>query len=334
MKNTQINAAGYVKAITLLVVMLSPWTVVDLSVVWGQETLSIMVREDSWVKGNKVYLRDVAIIQGAPALQKRLGMIHLAFAPGPGKDKTLQGSWIASKIRSDKWLPENTSLKIPEYIRVRRTSQFIDNDTLFRFYADYIATKLENQGSDYKILRFKVIGNGPLPEGDWEIDMMNRNNNDLMGYVSLSAIVRVNEKQERRLVLSGWIDRFEEVVCTAGPLERGTILTEADLRLERRNVSKLPADVMTSLEFLVGKRLKRAAKAGTVLLAHRVEVPPLINKGDRVTIVAESDSLLITAVGVAKEKGSAGEQILVKNLLNNKEIAASVVDSGTVKVHF
>jgi flagella basal body P-ring formation protein FlgA len=39
-------------------------------------------------------------------------------------------------------------------------------------------------------------------------------------------------------------------------------------------------------------------------------------------------------MGVAKSQGSAGDQIRVKNLMNNKEIAAAVVDSSTVKVHF
>jgi flagella basal body P-ring formation protein FlgA len=53
-----------------------------------------------------------------------------------------------------------------------------------------------------------------------------------------------------------------------------------------------------------------------------------------VTIVAESSSLRITALGVAEGQGSEGEYIRVKNLLNDKVIAASVVDSSTVRVPF
>ena len=210
----------------------------------------------------------------------------------------------------------------------------MDEETLFRLYADFIAQKLEKQEANYEILRFKVIGNGPLPEGEVDVELTNRKDGALMGYVSLSAVVRVNGEQERRLVLSGWIDRFEDVVCTVEPLERGTILTGEDLCLEERNVSKLPTHVVNSLESLIGKRLKRSVNAGTVLLATAVDVPPLINKGDRVTIVVESSSLRITALGVAKGKGSAGDYIRVENLMNNKEIVASVVDSTTVKVHF
>jgi flagella basal body P-ring formation protein FlgA len=155
-----------------------------------------------------------------------------------------------------------------------------------------------------------------------------------MGHVTLPASVKVNGKQVRRLILSGWIDSFEEVVCASQPLTRGTILTPEDLSLEKRNVSKLPANVLRSSEFLAGKRLKRSVKEGTVFLANAVDVPPLIKKGDRVTIVVESSTLRITAAGVAKGQGSAGEQIRVQNLMNDKEIFAAVVDSSTVKVNF
>jgi len=334
MKNTKSALTGYFKAASLVTMILAQWTILNFSVGWAQTASCIVVKEASWVKADKVYLKDVAIIDAPPALQERLGMIHLAFAPNPGKDKTLHGSWIASKIHSNRWLPSDTIVKVPEYIRVERTSQFIEDDSLLRRYTDFIAQRLGRQETDFRILRFKVSGNGLLPEGELEVEVRNRAEGDFMGYVSLPAIVKVNGEEERRLILSGWIDRFENVVCTSRPLARRTILTEEDLCLEKRNISKLPTNVLQSSEFLVGKQLKRSVDAGTVLTANVVDVPPLIKKGDRVTIVAESSCLRITALGVAKGKGSAGEYIRVENLMNNKEIVASVVDSSTVKVHF
>jgi flagella basal body P-ring formation protein FlgA len=69
-------------------------------------------------------------------------------------------------------------------------------------------------------------------------------------------------------------------------------------------------------------------------LANGIERPPLIKKGDRVTIVAESSTLLVTASGIAQDQGSAGDQILVRNHMSDKDIIASVVDASTVKVEF
>jgi len=65
-----------------------------------------------------------------------------------------------------------------------------------------------------------------------------------------------------------------------------------------------------------------------------VELPPMVKRNDRVSIVAESESLRITAVGEVKESGSRGERVKVVNLNSNKEIFARVLDSKTVRVEF
>ena len=310
------------------------WTITMASAGWAQTSPRVSVHDESWVKGDKVYLKDVAVIVGDGTLQERLGIIQLAFAPKAGKTRTLQGAWIASKIRANRWLPENTVLHIPEHVQVTRLSQVIDNESLFRRFADFVSKRLEGKGIDFRILRFKVVGNGPIPEGDVDLDITNRTERKLMGHVTLPVSVHVDGKQVRRLILSGWIDRFEDVVCAVQPLDRGTILTQDHLSVEKRNITKLPANVLKSKGFLVGKRLKRSVKEGTVLLTNIVDVPPLIKKGDRVTIVAESSSLRITVLGIAKDQGSAGEQIRVKNLTNDQVIVASVVNSSTVRVRF
>jgi flagella basal body P-ring formation protein FlgA len=187
---------------------------------------------------------------------------------------------------------------------------------------------------DFRISRFRVVGNGPLPEGKLRVELTDQAGGRRMGHVSLRAIVRVDGKIERRVVLSAWVDRFEKVVCTVRPLERHAILAAEDLTLERRNISKLPASVLKAVEGVAGTRLKHRLKAGSVVLANTIEEPPLITKGDRVTIIAESPHLVVTAVGIAQDKGSSGDQIRVRNCMSKKEIIARVVDGSTVKVDF
>jgi flagella basal body P-ring formation protein FlgA len=179
-----------------------------------------------------------------------------------------------------------------------------------------------------------VIRKGSLPEGKIGVEVVRQADGRLLGYVSLTAIVRVDGKIERRVVLSGWVDRFENVVCTSRSLRRNCILTEDDVSTKRRNISKLPYNVLTSMKGVVGKRIKHAVKADKVLLANMVEDPPLIKRGDKVTIVAESSAILVTALGIAQTKGGLGDQIRVKNCMNRKEIIARVVNASTVRVEF
>ena len=302
--------------------------------VWADPRAYVAVKEEAWIKGEKVYLKDIAAIEGPARLKEQLGAIYLGYAPGPAKHRTLKGSWIESKIRSRKCFPSDAAVRIPESVRIGRTWQSIREKRFLEMFNAYIARQLKPHEADFRVSRFKVIGNDSLPEGKIRIEPVRQADARLLGHVSLTAIVRVDGKIERRVVLSGWVDRFEHVVCTTRSLTRSSIITEDDISTKRSNISRLPHNVLTSTQNVVGKRLKHALKADTVLLANMVEEPPLIKRGDTVTILAESSTLLVTALGVAQTKGGLGDQIRVKNCMNKKEIIARIVNASTVKVAF
>jgi flagella basal body P-ring formation protein FlgA len=301
---------------------------------WADARTRIAVKEEARIKGEKVYLKDIASIDGEARLQERLGAIYVGHAPRPGKHKTLKGSWIESKIRSKRWLPADTAMSVPKSVKITRTWQSIQEKAFSRLFNGYIAGRLKTREADFRVGRFRVAGNGSLPEGKIGVELVCQTDARLLGYVSLTAIVRVDGKIERRVVLSGWVDRFENVVCTSRSLRRSTVITEDDVNTKRRNISKLPVNVLTNVEDVLGKRLKQALKSDTVLLANMVENPPLIKRGDRVTIVAESPALQVTALGVAQTKGGLGDQIRVKSCMNQKEVIARIVNASTAKVEF
>ncbi len=301
---------------------------------WADARTFVAVKEEARIKDEKVYLKDIASIEGTARLRERLGAIYMGYAPGPGKDKTLKGSWIESRIRSKRWLPADTAVRIPESVRISRTWQSIQEKAFLDLFNGYISRRLKTREADFRVSRFRVVGNGSLPEGKIRVELGPRADAKLLGYVSLTAIVRVDGKIERQVVLSGWVDRFESVVCTRRSLKRGSVIVEDDISTKRRNISKLPVNVLTTMQDIIGKRLRQTLKADTVLLANMVEDPPLIKRGDRVTIVAESPTLQVTALGVAQTKGGVGDQIRVKNCMNRKEIIARIVNASTVKVEF
>jgi flagella basal body P-ring formation protein FlgA len=91
---------------------------------------------------------------------------------------------------------------------------------------------------------------------------------------------------------------------------------------------------VTTYEEVLGKRTKRAINTDEVLRTDHIELPPLVKRGDVVSIIAESDGLRITALGEVKKKGCRGERIRVLNLDSKKCIYACVLDSKTVRVDF
>ena len=100
------------------------------------------------------------------------------------------------------------------------------------------------------------------------------------------------------------------------------------------DLSKIKAYAVTTYEAVLGKRTKRAIKTDAVLSTDHIELPPLVKRGDVVSIIAESDGLRITALGEVRQMGCRGERINVLNLDSKKCIYAHVLDSNTVRVDF
>jgi len=56
----------------------------------------------------------------------------------------------------------------------------------------------------------------------------------LEGYVRLTALIKVKDITENTVRLSGWVDVFDNVVCSKRNMKRGEILTKDDIYLARK----------------------------------------------------------------------------------------------------
>jgi flagella basal body P-ring formation protein FlgA len=130
------------------------------------------------------------------------------------------------------------------------------------------------------------------------------------------------------------IEVLTEMVVTKRPLRRYQVITDDDIQLKELDLAKVKSNAVTNYEEVLGKRTKRAIKANMVLRTDHLELPPLVKRGDVVSIIAESDGLRITALGEVKKRGCRGERIRVVNLDSKKGIYARVLDSNRVKVDF
>ena len=201
-------------------------------------------------------------------------------------------------------------------------------------FKGYLCDRLEKDPSDIVVSRFKVAGNRPLPPGKISLQLFQKGRRRLQGQVRLVAIVKVNGLAKNTMRLSGWVDVFEYVVSTARNLKRGDIIKEDDIYLARKNVSHLPPNILTDTSKAVGLMVKHNLKEDTPLKEWMLERSPIVDKGDMVTIIAESGDLRVTVPGMVLERGYVGELIRVQNSMSKKEIHARVMNHSTVMVYF
>lgn len=125
---------------------------------------------------------------------------------------------------------------------------------------------------------------------------------------------------------------FADIVVAARALARGVPLTASDITLSRQDLATIPGSALTDTTQVVGKRLRYPVATGAALNAGLLDLPPLVKRGQTVTILSAGQGLEVRTAGEALTDGTSGETIRVRNLLTRKIIQATVQDVGLVRV--
>jgi flagella basal body P-ring formation protein FlgA len=111
------------------------------------------------------------------------------------------------------------------------------------------------------------------------------------------------------------------------------VLTPENIRLERRDVSRLAARAFTAFEQVEGKQAARPIEINQILTPTMIELPQVIRRGSSITLLYESAGLRVETPGRAAEPGRVGDHIHVENPSSGKVLEGEVVDARTVRVN-
>lgn len=152
-----------------------------------------------------------------------------------------------------------------------------------------------------------------------------------LGRVSVG--VRCGEDSRQVRYLQAQIDVIGDYVVAARDIERGTLITSEMLSERGGNLGDLSAQALTAEEEIVGKVAQRPIRSGSAFLAHYLQAPHLVERGQRVTVIAQGAAFRVSREGEALENGALGERIRVR--FGSREImTARVTDQGILVVDF
>ncbi|MBU1405514.1 MAG: flagellar basal body P-ring formation protein FlgA [Proteobacteria bacterium] len=173
-----------------------------------------------------------------------------------------------------------------------------------------------------------------LPEGGFDYRITQKPNDTRPGKKNVTATILQEGQEQGQVRMSGDLRLFGTVVSTLKRLNRNEIVGESDVTAKRQDISMLDAGLIQDPKEAIGKKLKTSLPAGAILHAQALEAPTLVHRGERVTIMAKSQAIKITAPGEARNSGALGEMIRVKNLASRREIHARVTGAGLVEAEF
>lgn len=152
-----------------------------------------------------------------------------------------------------------------------------------------------------------------------------------LGRVSVGVRCGTDSRQVRYLQAD--IDVIGSYMVAAVDIERGAQITPDMLEEADGNLGDLSSRAITDSDDIVGKIARRPIASGTTLQSHFVEAPHLVERGQRVRVIAQGAAFQVSREGEALGDGAMGEDVRVR--FGSREVlTARVIERGTLMVDF
>lgn len=128
------------------------------------------------------------------------------------------------------------------------------------------------------------------------------------------------------------VQAYTPVMVAKQPITRGALITNADVDIQKREISRYSAGIYTEADRLLGMVAKRNIRQADVLTPRMLMPRRLVSRGQTVTIIAEINGMQIRTKGEALMDGHQGQSIRVENQRSGKKITGEVIALSTVRI--
>ena len=149
---------------------------------------------------------------------------------------------------------------------------------------------------------------------------------------TLSLEVRCDSEKPWRLTVPVVVTRYAEVVVAVNAIERGAVVSQADVQLERQRIPAGRSGFYTDVKSVVGRVTRQSITGGQAILARNTRAQTLVHRGQGVVLHTALGNITVRARGKALQDGAAGERIRILNLSSERVVSGVVDGSGEVIV--
>jgi flagella basal body P-ring formation protein FlgA len=305
---------------------------VPVGAAFGGEGGRIVVGREVTVEAPTVRLRDLARLSGDDAVG--LGDVELGAAPAAGESRMLDGRRVLDALVSAGLDASRVTYTIPPSIRVRRATQELTAASVRRLVEDELRQRLGTDATGLVLRAVELPSPIRVPTGAWSARLVLPPGAVPLGRTRVQLDVSADGEPGATAWLTLDVGRLADVVVVTRPVAAGEMLTADAIALDRQDLADLPRDVATDLAAVVGRTARTALVAHAPVRASHVASAATVKRGATVQLVAERGALRITAIGEAKQDGSAGERVSVVNRASGKIVTGRVLAANMVAVEF
>jgi flagella basal body P-ring formation protein FlgA len=122
------------------------------------------------------------------------------------------------------------------------------------------------------------------------------------------------------------------VVVMAHAVDRGTLLKDSDIEIERRPRAEVGREAITNRDQVIGLAARDSLQAGRALRGGDLMRPQIVQRNEMVTLTFAMPGISLTVRGKATEGGAEGDVISVVNEQSKRVLQGVVVAPGRVAV--
>ncbi|HQY57549.1 MAG TPA: flagellar basal body P-ring formation chaperone FlgA [Nitrospira sp.] len=173
-----------------------------------------------------------------------------------------------------------------------------------------------------------------VPSGAVDLQVSAARSDESLGRRVFQIHLAVNGRFIKTIDATADVAAIVEVVVPVRPIKVDEQIESDDVTTERIVLYDLKQPFVTHLAEVIGKAAIRPLPPQNAIRMTALRRPFAVHKGDRVMIEARQGGLSIQTVGVTKSHGELGQTITVSNVDSGKELRATVVAPGVVRVSF
>lgn len=138
-----------------------------------------------------------------------------------------------------------------------------------------------------------------------------------------------------RVRLEAVVTGMQPVVVAVRSIERGQVITAADVKMESREnvpVATARRSVLESMDVLIGMEATKAIAAGEPIFNDDFRAQLLVKRGEDIAVVARGGGIKVRTIARATQDGARGELIRVETLETKEQFHAVVTGSREAAV--
>ena len=296
------------------------------------EKVYVYLKGEAQATTGQILLGDVAEVSGFnEKLIGSLNRLPLGPAPLPGESLTLAKADIRRSLVTHRIDPVKVALVGENLVEVKRSGRTITKEDIAPLVDNYIERSWADRQVRTEIIYSRPVEDITIKENDFDLQVLDPVRPRVCGSIALSLAALENDRMLVRIPVSLKVRAFGKVAVMNKEVRQGKILSPDDFSLLEREITRKSSNPVRTAEDAAYKKLKRTVKAGQILTLDHLEIPPLIERGDEITLIVQYKGIRVSCPGKAWEKGRLGDRIMVRNQYG-KNLVGEVKDTHTVLI--